>query len=108
MSATLAACELDGWEARVEVRAELSFSLLIDGAAVGRARAGPVPMSDPTAPGGGERSDGPDGRTAGPPRPDDAGNGPSTERFGAPEARSSLHVHRSATTAGSAMNRSAY
>jgi secretion/DNA translocation related TadE-like protein len=108
MSATLAACELDGWEARVEVRAELSFSLLIDDAAVGRARAGPVPVTDPTAPRGGERSDEPDGRTAEPSRPDDPGYGPSAERFGAPAARSSLHVHRSATTAGSAMNRSAY
>jgi secretion/DNA translocation related TadE-like protein len=47
MSATLVACELDGWDARVEVRAELSFSLLIDDAAVGRARAGPVPVTDP-------------------------------------------------------------
>jgi secretion/DNA translocation related TadE-like protein len=108
MSATLAACELDGWEARVEVRAELSFSLLTDDAAVGRARAGPVPVTDPTAPRGGERSDEPDGRTAEPSRPDDPGDGPSAERFGAPAARSSLHVHRSATTAGSAMNRSAY
>ena len=112
MGATLAACELDGWEARVEVRAELSFSLLIDDAAVGRARAGPVPVTararDPTDPRGGERSDEPDGRTAEPPRPDDPGFGPSAERFGAPAARSSLHVHRSATTAGSAMNRSAY
>jgi secretion/DNA translocation related TadE-like protein len=108
MSATVAACELDGWEARVEVRAELSFSLLIDDAAVGRARAGPVPVTDLTDPGGGERSDEPDGRTADPRRPDDPGNGPSTERFGAPAARSSLHVHRSATTAGSAMNQSAY
>ena len=104
MSATLAACELDGWEARVEVRAELSFSLLIDDAAVGRARAGPVPVTDPTAPRGGERSDEPDGRTAEPSRPDDPGYGPSAERFGAPAARSSLHVHRSATTAGSAMD----
>jgi len=108
MSATLAACELDGWEARVEVRAELSFSLLTDDAAVGRARAGPVPVTDPTAPRGGERSDEPDGRTAEPSRPDYPGDGPSAERFGAPLARSSLHVHRSATTAGSAMNRSAY
>jgi secretion/DNA translocation related TadE-like protein len=108
MSATLEACELDGWEVRVEVRAELSFSLLVDDAAVGWARAGPVPVTDPIAPGGGERSDAPDGRTAEPRDPDESLGRPSTERFGAPAVRSSLHAHRSATTAGPAMNQSAY
>ena len=43
MSATLAACELDGWDARVEVRAELSFSLLIDDARGGTSARGPGP-----------------------------------------------------------------
>ncbi|MCW0214341.1 MAG: flp pilus-assembly TadE/G-like family protein [Pseudonocardia sp.] len=41
--AVLDRCELDGWEAVVQVRVHRSWTLLAPGEAVGRARAGPVP-----------------------------------------------------------------